>query len=253
MSFDVTAGAYAAFMGRWSQPLALGFADRAGVRRGQRALDVGCGPGQLTEQLVARLGAAAVAAIDPSASFVAATRERFPEADVRSGSAEQLPYADDGFDLALAQLVVQFMADPVRGLAEMARVTRPGGLVAACVWDHGGDGRGPLSLFWRAVRDVDPGAGDESGLAGSREGHLAELCRAAGLPDPESSTLTVRVGFASFDQWWEPFTLGVGPAGTYVNGLDQAARSSLAERCAQLLPDSPFEVTASAWAVTARV
>ena len=252
MSFDVTADAYGRFMGRFSEPLAERLVEHVGVHAGQRALDVGCGPGQLTEQLVARLGAAAVAAIDPSASFVAATRERFPEADVRSGSAEQLPYADDGFDLALAQLVVQFMADPVRGLAEMARVTRPGGLVAACVWDHAGDG-GPLSLFGRAVRDVDPGAGDESGLAGSREGHLAELCRAAGLPDPESSTLTVRVGFASFDQWWEPFTLGVGPAGTYVNGLDQAARSSLAERCAQLLPDPPFEVTASAWAVTARV
>ena len=142
MTFDVTAAAYAAFMGRWSQPLALGFADLAGVRGGQRALDVGCGPGALTEQLVARLGSAAVAAIDPSASFVAATRERFPDVDARSGSAEELPFADDAFDLALAQLVVHFMADPVRGLAEMARVTRPGGLVAACVWDHGGDGEG---------------------------------------------------------------------------------------------------------------
>jgi hypothetical protein len=134
----------------------------------------------------------------------------------------------------------------------MARVTRPGGLVAACVWDHAGDG-GPLSLFWRAVHDVDPGAGDESGLAGSREGHLAELCRAAGLPHPESSSLAVQVGFASFEQWWEPFTLGVGPAGAYVAGLDPEARSQLADRCAQRLPDPPFEVTASAWAVTARV
>jgi hypothetical protein len=144
------------------------------------------------------------------------------------------------------------MADPVRGLAEMARVTRPGGVVAACVWDHAGDG-GPLSLFWRAVRDIDPGAGDESGLAGSREGHLAELCRAGGLPEVESTSLTVRVGFASFADWWEPFTLGVGPAGAYVAGLDPEARSSLAGRCAELLPDPPFEVAASAWAVTARV
>jgi SAM-dependent methyltransferase len=253
MTFDVTAAAYTAFMGRWSQPLALGFADLAGVRGGQRALDVGCGPGVLTEQLVARLGSAAVAAIDPSASFVAATRERFPDVDARSGSAEELPFADDVFDLALAQLVVHFMADPVRGLAEMARVTRPGGLVAACVWDHGGDGRGPLSLFWRAVQDVDPGAGDESGLPGSREGHLAELCRAAGLPEPESSTLTVRVAFATFEEWWEPFTMGVGPAGAYVAGLDPEARTSLAARCAQLLPDPPLEVAASAWAVIARV
>jgi ubiquinone/menaquinone biosynthesis C-methylase UbiE len=253
MSFDVAAAAYAAFMGRWSQPLAAGFADLAGVRGGQRVLDVGCGPGALTEVLVARLGAAAVAAIDPSPSFVAAAQERFPEADVQSGAAEQLPFADGAFDAALAQLVVHFMADPVRGLAEMARVTRPGGLVAACVWDHGSDGGGALSLFWRAVHDVDPAAGDESGLPGSRKGHLAELCRAAGLADAESSSLTVRVGFASFEDWWEPFTLGVGPAGAYVAGLDPEARSSLAGRCAQLLPDPPFEVTASAWAVTARV
>jgi SAM-dependent methyltransferase len=252
MSFDVTATSYAAFMGRYSEPLADAFVEVADLEAGQRALDVGCGPGVLTEQLVARLGAAAVAAIDPSPSFVAATRERFPEADVRSGAAEQLPFADNAFDAALAQLVVHFMADPVRGLAEMARVTRPGGLVAACVWDHAGDG-GPLSLFWRAVHDVDPGAGDESGLAGSREGHLAELCRAAGLPHPESSSLAVQVGFASFEQWWEPFTLGVGPAGAYVAGLDPEARSQLADRCAQRLPDPPFEVTASAWAVTARV
>jgi SAM-dependent methyltransferase len=252
MSFDVTSAAYAAFMGRWSQPLAVGFADLADVHGGQRALDVGCGPGMLTEELVARLGEAAVTAIDPSPSFVAATRERFPEADVRSGAAEQLPFADDTFDVALAQLVVHFMADPVRGLAEMARVTRPGGLVAVCVWDHAGDG-GPLSLFWRAVRDIDPGAGDESGLAGSREGHLAELCRAAGLPEAESTSLTVRVGFATYADWWEPFTLGVGPAGTYVAGLDTQARSSLARRCAELLPDPPFQVAASAWAVTARV
>ncbi len=252
MSFDVSAAAYAAFMGRWSQPLAVGFADLAGVHGGQRALDVGCGPGMLTEELVARLGEAAVTAIDPSPPFVAATRERFPEADVRSGAAEQLPFADDAFDAALAQLVVHFMADPVRGLAEMARVTRPGGLVATCVWDHAGDG-GPLSLFWRAVQDIDPGAGDESGLAGSREGHLAELCAAAGLPEVESSSLTVRVGFATFADWWQPFTLGVGPAGSYVAGLAPEARSSLAGRCEQLLPDPPFEVAASAWAVRARV
>jgi SAM-dependent methyltransferase len=251
VSFDVTAAAYAEFMGRYSEPLAVQFAELAGARAGQRALDVGCGPGALTEQLVARLGADAVSAIDPSPSFVAASRARFPGADVRTGTAEELPFDDDTFDLALAQLVVHFMADPVRGLTEMARVTRPGGLVAACVWDHAGDG-GPLSLFWRAVRDVDPGAGDESGLAGAREGHLAELCRTAGLTDVESTTLTVRVGFAELAQWWQPFTLGVGPAGAYVAQLDQRARDGLEQRCAQLLPAAPFEITASAWSVIGR-
>lgn len=251
MSFNVTADAYGRFMGRYSEPLALQFAEYAGVHAGQRALDVGCGPGALTAQLVERLGEGAVAAIDPSASFVEATRARFPGVDVRSGDAEHLPYPDDEFDLALAQLVVHFMTDPVLGLREMGRVTRPGGVVAACVWDHAGDG-GPLSTFWRAVRETDPEAGDESGLAGAREGHLAELCDAAGLKDIEDAALTVTVPFATFEDWWEPFTFGVGPAGAHVVQLDDAGRESLRACCAQLLPTEPFEIAATAWCVRAR-
>lgn len=251
MSFNVTADAYARFMGRYSEPLAVRFADLADVRAGQQALDVGCGPGALTAQLVERLGTDAVSAIDPSDSFVVAIRARFPGLDVRSGVAEQLPFADATFDVALAQLVVHFMTDPVAGLAEMARVTRPGGLVAACVWDHDG-GSGPLSLFWRAVHDVDPDARDESGLAGAREGHLAELCEAAGLEQITSSKLSVVVRFASFADWWEPFTLGVGPAGAYVTQLDERRRDLLRARSAQLMPPAPFDVTASAWCGVAR-
>jgi SAM-dependent methyltransferase len=251
VSFDVSADAYARFMGRFSQPLAVQFAEHARPRTGDRALDVGCGPGALTALLVDRLGARAVSAVDPSTSFVAAIRDRFPDVDVRTAVAEDLPFPDDNFDLALAQLVVPFMTDPAAGLREMGRVTRPGGLVAACVWDHGGD-TGPLATFWRAVRDVDPGARDESGLAGAREGHLAQLCEEAGLTRIESSVLTIHVMFTSFAQWWEPFTLGVGPAGTYVSGLDDAGTELLRARCAQLLPTAPFDVAASAWCVRAR-
>jgi len=251
VTFNVTADAYARFMGRFSTPLAEVFADLTSARAGQRALDVGCGPGALTAQLVARLGPAAVAAIDPSDSFVVAVRARFPNIDVRAGAAEDLPFPDDSFDLALAQLVVHFMTDPVAGLAEMARVTQPGGLVAACVWDHAGGG-GPLSTFWRAVHDVDPGAHDEAGLAGAREGHLAELFEAAGLEHIEPTSLTVRVRFATFTDWWEPFTLGVGPAGAYVARTDESLRGLLRARCAQLLPPAPFEIPASAWCVRAR-
>ena len=231
-------------MGRFSEPLAVQFARLAGVRAGQRVLDVGCGPGALTAQLAERLGAGVV-------SFVAAVRARLPEVDVRSGAAEQLPFPDGSFDIALAQLVVHFMTDPVLGLREMARVTRPGGLVAACVWDHAGAG-GPLAAFWRAVHDMDPHARDEAELAGAREGHLAELCQAAGLTHIEPAALTVSVGFTTFADWWEPFTLGVGPAGAYVNQLDQARRDVLRNRCAQLLPPAPFQVAASAWCVRAR-
>jgi SAM-dependent methyltransferase len=251
MSFNVTADAYDRFMGRFSEPLAARFVEIAGPEAGQRALDVGCGPGGLTAQLVDRLGADAVSAVDPSAPFVAAARARLPGVDVRSAAAERLPFPDDSFDLALAQLVVHFMADPVAGLSEMARVTRPGGPVAACVWDHAGGG-GPLATFWRAVHDVDAQARDESELPGAREGHLAELCQAARLKDIEPMSLTVTVQFATFDDWWEPFTLGVGPAGAYVGRLDEAQRDSLRSRCMRLLPPPPFEIAASAWCVRAR-
>jgi SAM-dependent methyltransferase len=174
-------------------------------------------------------------------------RERLPEVDVRQSPAEQLPFPDGAFDAAMAQLVVHFMTDPVTGLREMGRVTRPGGAVAACVWDHAG-GRGPLTAFWRAVRELDPAADDESGLPGVREGHLAELFAQAGLGGIDVTTLTVHVSHASFGQWWEPFTLGVGPAGAYLASLGGDQQAALREQCRRLLPAGPLEVSATAWA-----
>jgi SAM-dependent methyltransferase len=247
MSFDVAADAYDRFMGRYSRLLSAQMADLAGVREGQRALDVGCGPGALTGELAARLGDGAVAAADPSEPFVAAVRARYPGVDVHLAPAERLPFAADTFDAVLAQLVVHFMSDPVAGLREMARVTRGGGVVAACVWDHAGAG-GPLHVFWTAARDLDPGVADESRLAGAREGHLAELFAAAGLREIESATLTAAVEHESFDAWWEPFTGGVGPAGSYVATLDADRRIALRERCRRELPDGSFVLTSIAWA-----
>ncbi|MGS0687928.1 class I SAM-dependent methyltransferase [Nakamurella sp. GG22] len=252
MSFEVTANAYSRFMGRYSEPLADQFVELLDLRDGQRALDVGCGPGALTERLVRRLGADAVTAVDPSESFVAAVRSRIPSIDVHRAAAEDMPFADRHFDCAAAQLVVHFMKDPVAGIIEMARVTNAGGAVAACVWDHAGE-TGPLSAFWRAVKTLDPGAPDEAGLAGAREGHLVELFERAGLSQIDAMRLTVRVPFAGFDEWWEPFTLGVGPAGRYVAGLDAGGRAALAAECTALLPAAPFEITASAWAAVGRV
>ena len=252
MSFDVTADAYGRFMGRFSEPLAEQFVELAGLSAGQRALDVGCGPGALTARLVERLGVGAVVGVDPSASFVAAARARFPGLDVREAKAEALPFADGSFDAVLAQLVVHFMDDPAAGLREMGRVARPGGIVAACVWDYGG-GAGPLSPFWRAVHDLDPAAEGESQLPGTREGHLAALAGEAGLVDVRPSAMTVTSGFDTFADWWEPYTFGIGPAGAYVAQLSDDGREALAARCAALLGPPPFEVRASAWAVTARV
>ena len=247
MSFAVAAEAYDRFMGRYSALLAPQLVDLAGVGSGQRVLDVGCGPGALTSELVERVGVSGVSAVDPSEQFVAAARERNPGVDVRRAAAEELPFADGEFDTALAQLVVHFMANPVRGLAEMARVTHAGGVVSACVWDHAGE-QTPLAPFWQAVHELDPDAEDESELAGGRAGHLSELFVEAGLREVEETALPVHVEHSSFEEWWEPFTLGVGPAGSYVTALDSAEQVELGERCRQRLPDAPFTLSARAWA-----
>ncbi len=247
MSFDVAAEAYDGFMGRWSRQLSGPLADLAGVRGGLRVLDVGCGTGALTAELVRRAGAKNVSAIDPSESFVAAMRGRFPQVDVREGTAERLPFDDRSFDAVLAQLVVHFMADPVAGIAEMRRVTRPGGRVAACVWDHFGD-RGPLAAFWDAARTIQPDVHDESHMPGVREGHLVELFEAAGLREVAPATLRAAIEHPTFEAWWEPFTLAAGPAGAYVASLDPAARADLREECRRRLGPPPIVVEGIAWA-----
>jgi SAM-dependent methyltransferase len=252
MSFQVDPSAYNGFMGPFAAPLAGQFADFAGVVAGQRVLDVGAGTGILTAELVERVGEGSTTAIDPSPPFAASLERRFPGVSVTEAAAESLPFDDDGFDAALAQLVVHFMADPVAGLMEMGRVVRPGGTVAACVWDHGG-GRGPVSPFWSAARELDPGVDDESDLAGAREGHLVRLLDAAGLDDVEGGELTVSARYASFEDWWEPYTFGVGPAGGYVAGLSGDDLAALHDRCRDRLPAAPFEITAAAWAARGRI
>ena len=247
MSFAVPADAYDRYMGRYSAQLSPQLANLAGVDRGQRVLDVGCGPGALTAELVARVGPAAVSAVDPSASFVAAARERHPAVSVQQASAERLPFPDQAFDVVLAQLVVHFMSDPAAGVTEMLRVTRQDGVVAACVWDHAG-GQGPFSALWEAARELDPEVDDESRLMGTREGDLARLFESSGLHEVEETALSVSVEHPSFEEWWERFTLGVGPPGGYVTGLETQRRAQLREHCRELLPDAPFLVTARAWA-----
>jgi SAM-dependent methyltransferase len=247
MTFNVAADAYDRFMGQYSSQLSAPLADLADIEAGQRVIDVGCGPGALTTELVQRLGADAVAAVDPSGQFVEAARERHAGVDVRLAPAEALPFADDEFDAALAQLVVHFMSDAVAGLAEMRRVTRPGGVVAASVWDMGG-GRAPISPYWQAARDLDPNLTGESDRAGGRKGQLAELFEAAGLSEVEQAELTATTEYESFDEWWFPYTLGVGPAGAHAQSLDPGQLAEVRERCSELLPEPPFAFTAYAWA-----
>jgi SAM-dependent methyltransferase len=248
VTFDVAADAYDQFMGRFSAQLVQQMLELAEVHEGARALDVGCGPGALTAGLVDRLGADAVWAVDPSPPFVAANQQRHPGVEVRQASAEHLPFDDDLFDVAIAQLVVHFMRDPVAGLSEMRRVVRPGGVVAACVWDHAG-GRAPVSDFWRGALALDPTSHNEDDLHGARAGHLAELVRAAGLEDVTESVVTAEVTFESFDEWWKPYTFGVGPAGHHLMALEPAQRDALRAECRQLLGSPPFTVRGHAWAV----
>jgi SAM-dependent methyltransferase len=253
MSFDVSGDAYDRFMGRYSQPLAPAFADFAGVEAGQRVVDVGCGTGVLTEELARRLGADRVAGADPS-PMLQACAERVPGAELEQASAEQLPWPDDSFDAALAQLVVHFMDDPARGVEEMARVTRAGGVVAACTWDFAGGGMKLLGTFWQSVRALDPGAESESRTFGDR-GQLDALWRERGLRGVETEPLVVSSDYADFDELWSSFSRGVGPAGQYLLSLPPERREAIrAEYFARIgEPSGSFELSARAWAVRGRV
>jgi SAM-dependent methyltransferase len=240
------ADAYDRFMGRFSRPLAVPFADFAGLPLDGRILDVGSGPGALAAELARRAGPGRVTAADPSEDFVAALRERHREVHVVRAPAEDLPFEEGCFEATLAQLVINVMEDPVAGLREMARVTRNGGVVAACVWDftHGG----PIGPFWDAAHALDPEVEIGSVCPGSRAGHLAELFREAGIGDIVDGAVAVDVEHATFEDWWEPFTLGnVAPSAAYVARLEPDRRTALRELCRERLPEPPFVVSAQAW------
>ena len=235
-------------MGRYADPLAQVFTAFAGIGEGAKVLDVGCGPGALTAHLLS-IGSE-VAGIDPSPPFVDAIRERFPGVEVLQGTAEELPYDTAAFDAALAQLVVHFMTGPVAAVRQMARVTRRGGVVAACVWDGP---TGALAPFWDAVHVVDPDATDEALLSGAHRGHLTELFGEAGLSDVYENAIAVDVVHPTFEEWWEPYTYGVGPAGDYVQRLDPSSRARVESVARERLGAGPFTVTATAWAARGTV
>jgi ubiquinone/menaquinone biosynthesis C-methylase UbiE len=247
VSFEVAGDAYDRFMGRYSQPLAVRFADLLEVTGGQRALDVGCGPGAFTRPLVDRLGSDSVSAIDPSPPFVQACRERHPGVDVRQGGAESLPWDDASFDVTGACLVVHFMTDPVGGTSEMRRVTREGGWVGATVWDLKGS-RAPMAPLWSAFAEVAPEQPDESDFQGGSRESLVSILEGAGLDDVEVTELAVTVTHPTFDEWWQPYLHGVGPAGEAVASLDPDRRQQMEQTLRRNLGDGPFDVTAVAWA-----
>jgi SAM-dependent methyltransferase len=249
--FNVAADSYDRYMGVWSRPLGAALAAAAGVKPGDRVLDVGCGTGALTQALVARAGPAAVSAVDPSETLVAACRAAAPGADVRRASAEQLPFPDDTFDATVSQLVVNFMSDAPAGVREMRRVTRPGGVVASCTWDYR-EGMAMLCAFWDAAVSVDPSAPHEgSEMRYCSPGELESLWLDAGIGEPISGSLTVTHVYDGFDDLWSRFELGVGPGGAYFLSLDADRRARVREQCFRLLgsPEGEVELTARAWVV----
>lgn len=254
-TFAVAGTTYDSFMGRYSRPLAEQFADAAGVSAGDTAVDVGCGPGALTGVLVARLGAASVYACDPSGLFCDECAARHPGVEVKQGRAEAIPFETETADHAMAQLVLHFVSEPQTAVREMARVVRPGGRVAACVWDFDA-GMEMLRAFWDAALSIDPEAPDEARvLRFGRPGEIAALFAAAQLEHIEESTLRVASTYASFDELWNGFLAGVGPAGSYCVSLRDAERDRLREGLFIDLgsPPGPFTLGAVARCAVGRV
>ncbi|HTJ45010.1 MAG TPA: class I SAM-dependent methyltransferase [Kofleriaceae bacterium] len=242
MSFEVAGEKYDRFMGRYSRALAPAFI--AFARPSGPVLDIGCGPGPLTSELAKTFE---VSAVDPSQAFVAACRARVPNADVRVAPGETLPFADGSFGASMSQLVLSFVRDPDTFAAESRRVVRPGGVVAACMWEA--DGLGLVTPFWAAARALDANAPDESRMRFRTAGELEELWRGAGVRDVEVATIECSSEYAGFDDYWEPFTYGIGPAGTYLMALPEEVREALREETRDRLPKGPLTIVARAVAV----
>jgi ubiquinone/menaquinone biosynthesis C-methylase UbiE len=241
-SFLRSSEAYDSFMGRYSNSLAELFVSVAGVTEGMQVLDVGCGPGALTRELVRRLGAGSVAAIDPSPPFVDACIASCPGVSVQVGDAQAIPFPDAAFDAALAQLVLHFVPDPVRAGTEFYRVVRPGGVAAACVWDFAEEME-MLRYFWDAALAIDASAPDEARtLRFGSEGELAGWLGEAGFVDVSETTLTVESTYADFDELWTGFLHGIGPAGAYCVSLDGDDRERLRTELFQRMGSPPGQL-----------
>ena len=237
----VESDAYERFMGRWSRRLAPLLVTFASVRDGDSVLDVGSGTGALAFAIVEAVPSARVTGVDPSGAYVRYAQARTPGDRVRFqvGDAQALALPDATFDLTASLLVMNFIPDPAKALREMIRVTRPGGVVAAAVWDYG-EGMEMLRVFWDEAVALDGGvaARDERTMPLCRRGELGALWRASGLEQVEEEPIETELSFASFDDYWSPFLGGQGPAGAYVASLPASTRAALESRLrARLLGD----------------
>ncbi len=250
------AEAYERFMGRWSQRLAPLLVKFAGIQDGDAVLDVGSGTGVLARHIAAAAASSRITGVDPSATYIQFAQKWDPTTKVNFevGDAQQLRFPDSTFDRTLASLMMNFTPDRTKALREMIRVTRPGGVVAAAVWDYG-DGMEMLRIFWdeAVARDPAIGARDERHMPLSGKGELGAFWRENGLLEVEEQPLTVQLDFSSFDDFWTPFLAGQGPAGAHVASVSNEQRSELQRRLRRRLlgdgPDLPITLQARAWTV----
>jgi ubiquinone/menaquinone biosynthesis C-methylase UbiE len=253
---------YDAYMGRWSRRLAPLFLDFAGLSDGERVVEIGCGTGSLMLALPGRANFKSLEAIDYEQQFVDAARERNtdPRINIAKGDACNLQFADGAFDRALSMLVLHFVSDPERAIAEMKRVVRPGGIAAATVWDNFG-GQTANRMFWDTIAAVEPSASDRRGASlirpMTRPGELKNAFVKAGFVDVTEDVLITRMDFANFDDYWVPTQTGQGTIASLLESLPAATYKRLegALRAAYLCgqPDGPRSFVSLAWAVRGTV
>lgn len=250
---------YERLVGRWSAKLAPRFTEFSGLHDCERILDVGCGTGVLTSSIATATISARITGVDVAEPFLAYARAsiRNPRVDFQRADAGALPFANATFDQSLSLLVISFLPQPAQAASEMRRVTRPGGTVAACTWD--GKGLELSSIFWQEAERLDPSASSraERPRHSNSQGQLEQLWRTTGLQDVVEAPLEIGTDFESFDDYWQPFLLGVGPQGVYVKELTLERREALREALRErLLPggrDGPISLRASAWTVRGTV